>query len=306
MTEPSAGSELRPDVGPDADDATPAERPALGFIGEPTPAHLRRARELIASLPGLLVQAARTPAGAAAVVYALLGDRTDPAVADAQRAYLYEHVGPNAADLTARLANEVARLDPASRLPLLDLTLPALKSLHPRERRSFEAHVDALIGADGRLGLFEWALRQALWRHLMAPAAAARTRRTARLANHHEDLAILLAVLAGVDGADRSGRSGPTDPSGRARAAFAAGAAVVEGLPHEPPPGAQRGTGRLTDAVDRLGTLTPADTRTVVHACAAAVAADGRVTVREFELLRAVAETLNVPVPPLLPGQRLV
>lgn len=273
--------------------SAPAARPAMGFIGEPTPAHLQRARELIAGLPPLLAQAARTPAGAQAVVFSLLGDRNDRAAAAAQHSYLLEHVGPIAADLTTRLTDAVAALDPASRLPLLDLTLPALKALHPRDRRAFEAHVDAMIGADRRLGLFEWALRQALWRHLIGPAAA-RTRRTGRLGHHRDDLATLLAVLARVDGSDR------------AAAAFAAGAGVVGGLPAQIPRADPVGTARLTDAVDRLGTLVPADTRTVVHACAAAVAADGRVTVREFELLRAVAETLDVPVPPLLPGQRLV
>jgi len=271
----------------------PGSSPALGFIGEPTAEHLARARELIAGLPPLLAQAARTPAGAQAVVFALLGERADPAVAAVQRGYLSEHVGAAAADLTARLAGAAAALDPASRLPLLDLTLPALKALHPRARRSFEAHVDALIAADDRLGLFEWALRQALWRHLIGPAAA-RTRRTGRLADHRDDLATLLAVLAKVDGSDH------------ADAAFSAGAAVVGGLAGRPPRHGQAGNARLTDAVDRLGTLVPADTRTVVHACAAAVAADGRVSISEFELLRAVAETLDVPVPPLLPGQRLV
>ena len=297
-----AGHPVEAEAGPTAS----AARPALGFIGEPTPAHLQRARELIDGLPALLARAARTPAGAPAVVFALLSKRTDGAAAGAQRSYLHDHAGPTVADLTDRLADAVVRLDPASRLPLLDLTLPALKALHPRDRRAFEAHVDQLIGADGRLGLFEWALRQALWRHLMGPAAAERTRRTARLADHHDDLSTLLAVLAGVDGTVGTVGTVEVGRANRSHAAFAAGAAVVDGLPTVPPPSTQRGNARLTDAVDRLGTLVPADTRKVVHACAAAVSADGRVTVREFELLRAVAETLDVPVPPLLPGQRLV
>ena len=62
----------------------------------------------------------------------------------------------------------------------------------------------------------------------------------------------------------------------------------------------------LTQAVDELASLIPADQNKVIRACAAAVAADGRVTAREAELMRAVAETLGVPVPPLLPNQRLI
>ena len=274
--------------------AAPAAQPAMGYIGEPTPAHLQRARALIAGLPPVLAQAARSTGGAQAVVFALLSDRRNAAVAKRQRAHLQKHVGTAAAQRTDQLIQAVATLDPASRLPLLDLTLPALKALHPRDRRAFEAHLDALIGADDRLNLFEWALRQALWRHLIGPAAA-KVRRRGRLANHRDDLAVLLSVLSRGDGAGEA-----------AEVAFAAGAQVVGGLPAAGGSEAPVGTARLTDAVDRLGTLRPADTRTVIHACASAVASDGQVTVREFALLRAVAETLDVPVPPLLPGQRLL
>lgn len=255
-------------------------RRALAFVGEPTADHLRRSRELIAGLPPLLAGAARTREGAPAVVFALLIDRRDGAVAAWQQAHLAQHLGVVTADLTAQLVRAMDGLDPAGRLPLLDLTLPALRARPAHERRAFEAHVDVLIDADDRLGLFEWALRQVLWRHLVGPGAA-RLRRTTRLRHREHDLKVLLEVMAWA-GQDQR-RYGAA--AGRARQAPA-------------------GIARLTDAVDRLGTLNPADTRAVVEACAAAVAADGRVTVGEFELLRAVCETLDVPVPPLLPGQQ--
>ncbi|MEE9404673.1 MAG: M48 family metallopeptidase [Algisphaera sp.] len=271
---------------------------AVVSIGAPTPAHLARARALIEGLPSLLRQAVRTPAGAQAVLFALLCDPVRPQVVEIQWETLGRHVDLSLAELAERLAPEVSRLDPASRLPLLDLTLPALAELHPRARRSFEAGVDALIAADGRLGLFEWALRQALWRHLIGPAAA-RTPRRRRLAHHHEDLVVLLAVLARVD-------PSPEHSKDAAEKAFAAGAAYVTGFSSSLPAANQVSMARLTQAVDRLGMLRPLDTRQVIHACAAVVAADHTVTVREVELLRAVAETLDVPMPPLLPGQRLI
>ncbi len=274
--------------------ATDNQMPAaLAFIGDPGAAHLERARALIAGLPPQLTQAARTRAGAQAVVFALLSDHRHPEVAALQQAHLDQHVDTGVAQLSAHLGPVAATLDPAARLPLLDLTLPALKTMSPHDRRGFEAHIDAVIAADQQLGLFEWALRQVLWRHLIGPAAA-RVRRTGRLKHHRAELAVLLSVLSRVDGLGTA--SGP---------AFAAGARVVGGLDHEPTVSHSVGAARLTDAVDRLGTLTPADTRQVIHACAAAVASDGLVSVREFALLRAVAETLDVPMPPLLPGQRL-
>jgi hypothetical protein len=57
-------------------------------------------------------------------------------------------------------------------------------------------------------------------------------------------------------------------------------------------------------AIDRslgaIATATPAIKRHVLAACAAAISADGHVTVAEGELLRAIADALDCPMPPLL------
>jgi hypothetical protein len=45
--------------------------------------------------------------------------------------------------------------------------------------------------------------------------------------------------------------------------------------------------------------------RELVRAAAATVAHDRRVTLDEGELLRAIADALDCPMPPLLPGKRL-
>ena len=62
------------------------------------------------------------------------------------------------------------------------------------------------------------------------------------------------------------------------------------------------GARRLDAALDRLdGAIPPLKAR-LVEACAAAVLSDGRVLPAEGELLRAVAASLGVPVPPLVGG----
>ncbi len=47
---------------------------------------------------------------------------------------------------------------------------------------------------------------------------------------------------------------------------------------------------------------TPPLKRQVLQACAEYIAADGRVTIAEAELLRASADTLGCPMPSLLPS----
>jgi len=58
----------------------------------------------------------------------------------------------------------------------------------------------------------------------------------------------------------------------------------------------------LDRALDRLATSAPQVKSRVLDACATCIASDGRVTVAEGELLRAIADSLDCPIPPLLAG----
>jgi hypothetical protein len=53
-------------------------------------------------------------------------------------------------------------------------------------------------------------------------------------------------------------------------------------------------------ALFKLARATPRIKRKVLETCADYIAADGRVAVAEAELLRATADTLGCPMPPLL------
>ncbi|MEM9882596.1 MAG: M48 family metallopeptidase [Planctomycetota bacterium] len=263
-------------------------------IGRPTPEHLRHAHELIEAVPAVLRQAAHTATGAKAVVLALLLDRGDEAVRQRQLETLTDEPFGPAATLAGRLVYEAVTLPVTLRLPLLDLSLPALSRLDAEAAARLQAAIDGMIGADGRVELFEWTLRQVVWRRL-TPGRPRRGRR--RLPGCRAALSVLLSTLA------EAGHPGDADA---AEAAFRDAAGRLPRVSVKPAPRDRRSLAALTDAVDDLADLVPVDQRSVVEACAAAVASDGQATAAEAELLRAVGETLGVPVPPLLPGQRLV
>src|SRR5262249_56590281 len=67
-----------------------------------------------------------------------------------------------------QLAAPVRALPDTRRLPLLDLAMPALRQMSPRQHRAFRAQVEMLMIADQRLSLFEYTLRCVLHRHLDA------------------------------------------------------------------------------------------------------------------------------------------
>ena len=61
----------------------------------------------------------------------------------------------------------------------------------------------------------------------------------------------------------------------------------------------------LDDALDELVAVTPKLKRQLLLACAACIGADKEITSEEAEPFRAFGESLDIPVPPILPGQPL-
>ena len=56
-------------------------------------------------------------------------------------------------------------------------------------------------------------------------------------------------------------------------------------------------------ALNRLYQAVPQIKKNVLNACAQTVAADGVIQEMEAELLRAIADTLDCPMPPFIPAQ---
>jgi Zn-dependent protease with chaperone function len=268
---------------------------AIDQIGEPTAAHIEYATALIAGLPPAVTEACHEPHGARAVVQALLLDHDD-AVRRRQLEGLARDDDPGLATETRRLFGDVATLDPAARLPLIDLTLPALRRLSPEQYARFRDDVQALVEADRRIDLFEWTLHRILLAHLRPDFERVRPpRRHLTLARVVDACSVVLSALA------RLGTSG--DPA--VRDAFDRGAAVlgVAGARLLAPDDCDLAA--VDGALDRLERARAPAAERLLRACAACVAADGLVSQSQGELVRAIADSLGCPMPPLLPGQRL-
>lgn len=270
---------------------------AIDQVGAPTPQHVAYAHELIGGIPQVLKESARQPYGARAVVYVVLLDR-DRAVRDNQLEHLAKHADPAVCELTRRLVDAVDSLKPEARLPLIDLALPALREISDEQFRAFKANVDALIKADQKVDLFEWTLQRLLLRHLEVHFHPAPDPRV-----HYYNLkpiagecAAVLSALAHIGQRDESD----------AQRAFDQGAAQLslDGLAM----GDRKSVklGRVGKALDELNRASPREKKKLLNACARTIAADGEITRGEGELMRAIADSLSCPMPPLLPGQKLI
>ena len=63
------------------------------------------------------------------------------------------------------------------------------------------------------------------------------------------------------------------------------------------------GLDKVDVALDRLSQAVPQIKKNVLNACAQVVAADGVIQETEAELLRAIADALDCPLPPMIDGQ---
>jgi hypothetical protein len=199
-----------------------------------------------------------------------------------------------------QIAPLVDSLDPAARLPLAELAMPALRQLSATQYRSFRDRIEPLIQADRDVSLFEFALQRMLVRDLdrhfdRRRPAAVRYSSVEPLAH---DVSVLLSSLAYVDA--------PRDDEAARAFGRALGALGARGRPRTLALVEPQSKAGLERALDRLALASPAVKRRVLDACAACITSDGRVTLAEGELLRAIADSLDCPMPPLLPSTAAV
>jgi len=261
---------------------------ALAQAGALTESHFTAAQSLLSQIPQPLRTAARQPDQAPALIYALLLD-ADDATRNRQLTLVQQH-DPGASATLVQLQPDCAALPRAARLPLLQLSLPALRFADAATRDRFLRTLEAVIHADGRVSPFEFALHKTLSGHLrlsQAPTAATQLYSFNAVA---ADIAAVLSALAWINGA--------SDQAAASRA-FAYGAAHLKMI--ETPlallPDGIAALELLDHALDRLAAASlPIKKRTLI-AAAHVIGHDGTITPEEDELFRAISAALDVPLP---------
>ncbi|NLX14029.1 MAG: M48 family metallopeptidase [Phycisphaerales bacterium] len=265
-------------------------KPVVAQIAEPTEEHIQYAGQVLHDLPEPLVSAAHDPFGARAVIYALLIQREGD-VRKNQIEWLAQYADPDVFQITLKLLPSAERLKTRERLPLIDLTLPALKQLSPSQYQTFKRNFVALVEADRKIELFEWMLQRlvlhSLEAHFTRGAAPPRSMYYGlpRLRGHLE---VFLSTLAYAGQKEMD----------KVRVAFEAGAQTLQLKDMTLCPLDRCGLKTLDAALDELARLSPPLKEKVLKAGAACIGAD--ISITEAELFRAAADALGCPVPPLI------
>jgi Zn-dependent protease with chaperone function len=193
-------------------------------------------------------------------------------------------------ELIERFYPTLEALGDAIRLPALELAMPALRKLAPGEREGLEQTLSQLARADGRVSLFEFALLSFIRCHLAPEGRKATPVRFRRFADVADSLGILLSLAA------RSATSTPQDAQQCYREAIAG----FEDRTVDLGPLRETVTSQnLVAALTRLRGLSPLLKPAIIDACGHCVLRDNQVNVREYEILRLVADQLDCPMPPL-------
>jgi Zn-dependent protease with chaperone function len=265
----------------------------LPNLGNPTPLHLKYAGQLRAALPENLKAAARDPLAATALIYALLL-AADEKLRAQQLAEIARRVSASVSETTSALFPDVSAVAKHARLPLVNLALGALRNLTAQQFSQFSETLKWLIGSDGKVELFEFVLQKIVLRHLASQFGDARPPAVQfyTLRPLVPDCAVVLSALA---------RVGSTD-AGEIQKSFAAGVPYLRApdkVPLELLPLEGCGVEQLDAALNRLALAVPVIKKNLIEASARVVGADGVIQEAEAELLRAIADTLDCPMPPL-------
>jgi Zn-dependent protease with chaperone function len=262
---------------------TPEQSAAL--VGTLEAGKVDFAVRLLGALPGQVQESVRSPDGAGAVLIALLLAEPEEAMTR-QLESLEEPLAEHA----RVLAPLTRRLGLGFHLPLIDLALAALKPAPRPEKEALVAALEAVVNADRRVSLHEFAVLTLVRSQLLPKPRPAQTKRIADL---KAEAATVLALVAHAG--TRADAKGAREAA--LQAAIKAGAETM-GIAANIPDALSLASANT--ALEALRALDPMQKGVLVKALFAAVTVDGTIRVAEAGLMRLVGAVLDCPLPPLL------
>ncbi len=275
----------------------PAAMPLAQFEGEmvlPRSRHLYYVRAMSQGFHPVLREAVTHPAGASAVCFLLVCSR-EPTTAKNQMDLIATKAAKSVLLEMGRLRAFVEDLPREKYLCLADLAVPGLRGMSPNQAKSFVELLDELAGMDGITDLLEFALQQMMRRHLLAyhrliPPAVIRHRPPAALLAR--EYGLVFSALAHADCANDE----------EARVAFQAALGGVDYIAGTPVFFSRQECTwpALHAALDELGAASPIIKKNVLFCAAQVVLSNQNTSLQEWELIRAFADAIDSPLPPLL------
>jgi Zn-dependent protease with chaperone function len=262
----------------------------LATVGAAQAEHVAHAAGLVRSIPNEIRLAMMDRNGVQAAMFALLLSR-DTSVRDAQLASI-KQLAPLVAPRVAELAEPASALARNLFTPIASLAINSLKNMSEEQYNIFITVLKSLIEADNRLDLFEYML-QRMVRRTLEPRFSGNAkpkRPIGSIGPVAADCALTFSTLSWES----------AESAEEAKIIFSKAAKLFQGTALVLVPREQCTLTSLDSALERLDQLVPPLKKQVLSGCIAIVSHDGVITVNEAEYLRAIAEALECPIPPVM------
>lgn len=260
-----------------------------GIVGATQLAYAQQAR---ASIEGALGESIHSTLEARAVVFALLLDKTS-SIREKQLQFLESDADETLANAVRALAPKIDTLGQDKRLPVLDLALPSLAGLNESQYHDLTRRIDRMVEMDERVTIFEFSLTRIVKRYLgkrFTPKKAEPELTNFRAAAPGFSCLLSAVIYASTNDADVA----------NTRFQEAIKHAPVFNSYAKPVPVTEIDFPTLSKALDDLSRTKFGVRSQVIASCADAAMADGEISVTESEILRAIAASIECPLPPVI------
>jgi len=263
----------------------------IGFAGTLNPSSINSAGKILASYPKEITAAIENSFSAAALVYTLLLDE-DENVREKQVNELSSVVDPAMIDEVRRFYPIVKTIPREKKLPLVQVSINALKGMSAQQFFIFENALDILVRADEQIDLFEFMITKMVKRYLEPQYRKVKQVEPffTSFDNLKEECKILLSAIAW---------SGTSDLKS-AQKAYDNGMKILGFSNENLLKIEQCNIGEIDNALNNCLLLKPLSRERLLNACVTVASEDKFITAYEAELIRAVADALECPIPLLI------
>jgi Zn-dependent protease with chaperone function len=256
----------------------------ISSMGKIDQAHINHARAALEKLPAALTDSLADPLGAVSTLYGLLVQN------EATAKWIEENSEPDFAAMIMKMQGICAGMGREKRLMIVDLALPSLKLLSKAQLAEFRFGLRRIIDADKDLSLFEFAVERMIAHHLdpdRRGASAVKFTAWPRIRNE------TLLIVSAVAHMSHHEADEVTRAFGRGLETLTIRGSIVarEECTFE----------AIDKALTILAQASPDLKEKITEAVLEAAGVDGFITVEEAEMVRAIAASLDAPVPPIHP-----
>jgi Zn-dependent protease with chaperone function len=253
----------------------------IQHIGNPNHQHLAQAKNVIASFSESIRTATQDPFSARALLFCILLETQNANV----RTQQIEHLQKNCDEPTfLALKNLMLEFAIAPRehyLPLVELAIPSIKSLSEPQYQTFKQQMLHMVRLDGQISLLEWCFYRIITANYENKAPQGQL----KVEQVNEDISKILLQL---------GQHGGTHDI---QAAMAAAQTLLPNIQLNATVSIPLTINDLEKSVKRLEQLRPLEKPKLLKAIIKFIEHDGKITLAEFELVRALADCMGCPLP---------